>query len=221
MNFFVLVLGLRLQRYSTNKKRYSPKIFLQSIDLFSQPKLAEKKMEKMKDKCHPIPSRDFTNFDKHPSFSGIFPWENKLIYLFVFVKYLCNCSLKRRIKNFKKHISILAIVNYRKMDASPPWKTFCSKMTRLSVCQANQFNMRYTNWGLRKEPLAAVRVRGAKLLALGLFLWFKKNGHFNAIWITFRCFVLQPFKEQNCKNPRSLDNIKLPNPLSPLYYLQV
>ena len=42
-------------------------------------------------------------------------------YLFVFVEYLCNCSLKIKTKNIKNYRSILASVNHRNwLDDSPP-----------------------------------------------------------------------------------------------------
>ena len=39
---FVLILGLRLQRYATSTKRYPFKKFLQTVNLFSQPELPSK-----------------------------------------------------------------------------------------------------------------------------------------------------------------------------------
>ena len=41
-NFFVLILGLRLQRYLTNTKREPPKKFLETLSLFFQPKFLKK-----------------------------------------------------------------------------------------------------------------------------------------------------------------------------------
>ena len=42
-------------------------------------------------------------------------------YLFVFVKYLCNRSLKIKTKNIKNSSSILTVVNHRNwLDDSPP-----------------------------------------------------------------------------------------------------
>ena len=42
-------------------------------------------------------------------------------YLFAFIEYLCNCSLKIKTKNIKNYSSILAIVNHRNwLDNSPP-----------------------------------------------------------------------------------------------------
>ena len=66
-------------------------------------------------------------------------------------------------------------------------------MTPLSVCRWNQYNMRYTNGGLREELLAVVGVSGdqAHSLRATEFLWFKKNGHFNAIWIILRFFAFR------------------------------
>ena len=41
-------------------------------------------------------------------------------YLFVFVEYLCNRSLKIKTKNIKNYSSILAIINHRNwLDDSP------------------------------------------------------------------------------------------------------
>ena len=42
LNFFVLILGLRLQRYLTNTNREPPKKFLETLSLFFQPKFLEK-----------------------------------------------------------------------------------------------------------------------------------------------------------------------------------
>ena len=42
LNIFVLIFGLRLQRYSTNAKRYSPEKFLETLSLFSQREFPEK-----------------------------------------------------------------------------------------------------------------------------------------------------------------------------------
>ena len=42
-------------------------------------------------------------------------------YRFVFVEYLCNCSLKIKTKNIKNYSSILAIINHLNwLDDSPP-----------------------------------------------------------------------------------------------------
>ena len=44
-------------------------------------------------------------------------------YLFAFVEYLCNCSLKIKTKNIKNYSLILAIINHRNwLDDSPPVK---------------------------------------------------------------------------------------------------
>ena len=40
--FFVLTLGLQLQKYSTNAKRYSHKKFLETLGLFFRPEFSEK-----------------------------------------------------------------------------------------------------------------------------------------------------------------------------------
>ena len=38
----VLILGMRLERYLTNTKRYPPKTFLKILSLFSQPEFQQK-----------------------------------------------------------------------------------------------------------------------------------------------------------------------------------
>ena len=88
--------------------------------------------------------------------------------------------------------------------------------------------MRYTNGGLREKLLAAVGTSEdhAHGLWATVFFWFKKNAHFNAIWIIYYAFLLlESLKKQSCKNPNLIDNIKFnikfPNPINPLYYLQV
>ena len=53
-------------------------------------------------------------------------------YHSVLVKYLCNCRLKTRTKNFKKNILISATLNYRNyLDASPLLKKLYSKLYEL------------------------------------------------------------------------------------------
>ena len=42
LNFFVLILEQRLQRYSTSTKRYTPKMFLDALSWFSRPEFLEK-----------------------------------------------------------------------------------------------------------------------------------------------------------------------------------
>ena len=55
-------------------------------------------------------------------------------YLFVFVEYLCNRSLKIKTKNIKNYSSILAIVNHRNwLDDSPP---LSQKFSRESYLKA-------------------------------------------------------------------------------------
>ena len=45
----------------------------------------------------------------------------KYWYLFAFVEYFCNRSLKIKTKNIKNYSSILAIINHRNwLDDSPP-----------------------------------------------------------------------------------------------------
>ena len=53
-------------------------------------------------------------------------------YVFAFVEYLCNCSLKINTKNIKNYRSILAIINHcNTLDDSQPLKTrfFVSAVT--------------------------------------------------------------------------------------------
>ena len=72
-----------------------------------------------------------SKFGKTLPFSGNSGWENKLrvslnflgVYLFAFVEYLCNHSLKMRIKNFENYISILTIVNYRMLHPLQVFQT--------------------------------------------------------------------------------------------------
>ena len=108
MIFFVLILRLQLQRYSTNAKIYPPKKvfgnseFCSSRQNHSRPNSLENRAFGGKTKL-----RVSENF-----FRG---------YHFVFIEYLCNCSPKINTKNIKNYGSILAIVNHRNwLDDSPP-----------------------------------------------------------------------------------------------------
>ena len=111
------------------------------MNLFSQTELPEKKIERVKDKYFPVTSHDFTNFDEHPPFSAILTGEIKLKnflgkYLFVFVTYLCNWSLKVRTKNLKIYFNF----SYCELPElagcfTRSKKNCCSEMTHLSVCR--------------------------------------------------------------------------------------
>ena len=49
-------------------------------------------------------------------------------YIFAFVEYLCNRTLKIKTKNIKNYSLILAIINHRNwLDDSPPLKYFVHK----------------------------------------------------------------------------------------------
>ena len=106
--FFVLILGLRLHRYSTNTKRYPPeKVFGNSEFCSSHQNHSSLNYFGGKNKTQ--------SFQK--TFSGG--------YLFVFVEYLCNRSPKIKTKNIKNYSSILAIVNqWNWLDDLPPLNHF-------------------------------------------------------------------------------------------------
>ena len=107
----VLILRLQLQRYSTNSKRYLPKkVFGNS---------------------------EFCSFRQKPQFSKLLGllwfWREKQNsefpktffggYLFAFIEYLCNRSLKIKTKSIKNYSSILTIINHWNwLDDSTPLK---------------------------------------------------------------------------------------------------
>ena len=120
MIFFVLILGLRLQRYSTNAKRYPPKKVFWNSEF-----------------CSSHQNHSSLNYEAYCGFG----WKNKTQsfkklfsggHLFVYVEYLCNRSPKIKTKNIKNYSSILAIVNHWNwLDDSPPlrsWFVLKSKM---------------------------------------------------------------------------------------------
>ena len=92
-----------LQRYSTNTKRYPiPKKFLETLN-FSQPKLPQKGGFVYL----------FLGIKTEKTDSG-FP-KTFGAYIFVFVKYLCNCSTKMRPQKFYFEFSyckVLELVEY-------------------------------------------------------------------------------------------------------------
>ena len=98
-----------MQRYPTNTKRYPPKkAFGNSEFCFSR--LNDSRPNSLEN-CGLGGEKQKLKFPK-AFFGG---------YLFVFVGYLCNRSLKIKTKNIKNYSSILAIVNHRKrLDDSPP-----------------------------------------------------------------------------------------------------
>ena len=77
MKFFVLILGLRLQKYSTNTKKYPPKKVLEALNLFSQFELPGKTRDGIVFTL-PVTTRDESNFGTPPPFCGNLGWENKL-----------------------------------------------------------------------------------------------------------------------------------------------
>ena len=117
--FFILILGLRLQKYSTNTKRYPPKkVFGKSEFRSSRQKSQFSKL---------LGLLWFWREEQNSEFPKTFFGG----YLFVFVEYLCNRSLKITTKNIKNYKSILAIINYRNwLDNSPP----LSFILRMKIC---------------------------------------------------------------------------------------
>ena len=89
--FFILILGVRLQRYLTNTKRYPPKKvfgnseFCSSRQNHSRPDSLENCRFGEKNKTHEFPKAFFGG------------------YLFVFVEYFCNPSPKTKTKNIKNY----------------------------------------------------------------------------------------------------------------------
>ena len=134
MIFFVLISGLRLQRYLTNTKKISPeKVFGNSEFSSSRQNHSSLKLREL------WFWREEENSEFPKTFFGDiffvlrelwFWWEEensefpKTFFgdiFFVFVEYLCNHSLKIKTKNFKNYTSILAIVNHHNwLSDSPP-----------------------------------------------------------------------------------------------------
>ena len=107
--FFVLILGLRLQRYSTNTKRYPPKKAFGNSEFCSS--------RQNHSRPNSLKNYGFGGKNKTQSFQKLFFGG----YLFVFVEYLCNRSPKIKTKNIKNYTLILAIANHRNwLDDSPP-----------------------------------------------------------------------------------------------------
>ena len=101
-------MGLQLQRYSTNPKGIPRKKFLETLS-FVLP--AKTTVGPIGQRTVVLAGRSKLRVSQN-FFRG---------YLFVFVEYLCNCSLKINTKNIKNYRSILAIVNHRNwLDDSPP-----------------------------------------------------------------------------------------------------
>ena len=110
MIFFVLILELRLHRYSTKTKRYPLKKAFGNSEFCSS--CQNHSMPNRLENCGYFRREErYSEFSK-TLFGG---------YLFVFVEYLCNCSLKIKTKNIKNYSSVLAIVNHWNwLDDSPP-----------------------------------------------------------------------------------------------------
>ena len=120
-NFLFAVWGLRLRRHSTNTKRYFPKIFMETLSLFSQPEFPERRRDLLKLGWW----RDLTERVNNEYYSVcFFPWKFRLreqtqgflkVFLrdlFIVIEFLCNRSPKMRTKNFEIFISVLAVVHY-------------------------------------------------------------------------------------------------------------
>ena len=107
--FFVLILGLTLQSYSTNTKRYpKKKVFGNSEFCSSRQNYSW---------LNSLENFSFGGKSKTQRFQKLFVGG----YLLVFVEYLCNRSPKIKTKNIKNYSSIFAIVNHRNwLDDSPP-----------------------------------------------------------------------------------------------------
>ena len=107
--FFVLILRLQLLRYSTNTKRYPP------TKVFGNSEFCSSRLNHSRPNS--IENCGLGVKNKTQSFQKLFVGG----YLFVFVEYLSNRSLKIKTKNIKNYSSILAIVNHCNwMDDSPP-----------------------------------------------------------------------------------------------------
>ena len=118
MIFFVLVLGRRLQRYSTNTKRYPPtKVFGNSEFCSSRQNHS---------RPNSLENCGFGGKNKTQSFQKLFVGG----YFFVFVEYLSNRSPKIKTKNIKNYSSILAIVNHRNWLHDSPPLIFVSSLIR-------------------------------------------------------------------------------------------
>ena len=125
MIFFVLILRLRLQRYSTNTKRYPRKKVFGNSEFCSSRKNHSRPNSLKLDNC------GFGGKNKTQSFQILFSGDiflylsyskqhilletalSSSVHLFVLVKYLGNRSPKIKTKNIKNYSSILAIVNHR------------------------------------------------------------------------------------------------------------
>ena len=138
--FFVLILGLRLQSYSTNTKRYPPKKVFGNSEFCSfrqnysslnykaycRPTFPPKKVFGNSEFCsscqnysrpYSLENCSFGGKSKTQSFQKLFSGG----YLFVFVEYLRNRNPKIKTKNIKNYSSILATANHRNwLDDSPP-----------------------------------------------------------------------------------------------------
>ena len=109
MIFFVLILGVRLQRYSTNTKRYPPKKGFRNSEFCTS--------RQNYNRPNSLENCGFGGKNKTQSFQKLFVGG----YLFVFVEYRCNRSPKIETKNTKNYSPILTIVNHRNwLDDSPP-----------------------------------------------------------------------------------------------------
>ena len=107
-----MILGLRLQRYSTNTKRYPQKKFLETLRAVLPAKTTV---------LQTIGLLWFLREEQYSKFPKTFFGG----YLFVVVEYLCKRSPKIKTKNTKNYSSISAIVNHRNwLDDSPPLNMF-------------------------------------------------------------------------------------------------
>ena len=110
MIFFILILGLRLQRYSANTKIYPTKKVFGNSE-FCSSRLNHSSLNYLAYCGFGGKNKTYKSFQK--LFSGG--------YLFVFADYLCNRSPKIKTKTIKNQSLILAILNHRNwLDDSPP-----------------------------------------------------------------------------------------------------
>ena len=105
-----MILGLWLQRYSTNTKRYPPKKVFGNSEFCSS--------RQNHSRPNGLENCGFGGKNKTQSFQKLFSGG----YFFLFVEYLCDRSPKIKTKTIKNYSSILAIVNHRNwLDDSPPF----------------------------------------------------------------------------------------------------
>ena len=114
MIFFVSIIGLRFQRYSKNRKRYSPKNFFENSEFCSSRQ------------NHSMPNSlenwDFGGKNKTQSFQKLFWGDIFFCLLNIFE------TAAQKSKHIKHYCSILAIVNHRDwLDDSPPLNALLNK----------------------------------------------------------------------------------------------